>query len=97
VIAKALNPNIRVVGVRTALYASLHNSLKGLRAPVGGVTLAEGVAVPRVGDLNLAVGQVFIDDVLLVEEDTRVRSASAARGRKNGRRGSRCLGRSWAA
>ncbi|HEY1681066.1 MAG TPA: threonine ammonia-lyase [Candidatus Tumulicola sp.] len=68
-IAKALNPHIRVIGVQTTLYPALHNALNNLPSPVGGATLAEGVAVARVGDLNLSMAKALIDDVLLVDED----------------------------
>ncbi|HTX58523.1 MAG TPA: threonine ammonia-lyase [Verrucomicrobiae bacterium] len=69
-VAKALNPDIRVIGVQAALYPGLYNALHGLPAPAGGATLAEGLAVAQVGDLNLRMLRALVDDVLLVGEET---------------------------
>lgn len=67
--AKAINPTIRVIGVQTALYPGLYNVRHALPAPIGGATLAEGVAVVKVGELNLAMTEALVDDVLLVDEE----------------------------
>jgi threonine dehydratase len=66
--AKAINPDIHIVGVEAAMYPSFNARMRGLRPNVGGQTIAEGIAVKQVGDLTYAVARPLIDDVLLVDE-----------------------------
>ena len=66
--AKAIRPDIRIVGVEAALYPSFTARMRGFRPNIGGQTIAEGIAVKTVGDLTYAVARPLIDDVLLIEE-----------------------------
>ena len=66
--AKALKPDIHIVGVEPAMYPSFTARMRGLNAPSGGQTIAEGIAVKSVGNLTYAVARPLIDDVLLLEE-----------------------------
>jgi threonine dehydratase len=66
--AKALKPDIRVIGVEPAMFPSFTARMRGLNAPCGGQTIAEGIAVKAVGELTYAVARPLIDDVLLLEE-----------------------------
>ncbi|HEX8665215.1 MAG TPA: threonine ammonia-lyase [Beijerinckiaceae bacterium] len=68
VAAKALNPRIDIVGVEAALYPSFHNAISGEDRPIGGPTLAEGIAVKTVGDLTLPIVRDLVSDIVLVEE-----------------------------
>ncbi len=68
VAAKALNPRIEIVGVETRLYPSMWAELKDLPVHAGGTTLAEGIAVRRVGRSTLAIARKMMDDLVLVEE-----------------------------
>lgn len=77
VAAKALKPSIRIVGVEAALYPSLEAALAGRAAECGGSTLAEGIAVKNVGRLPLAVARKFLDDIVLVDEETLERAVNA--------------------
>jgi threonine dehydratase len=67
-VAKALKPDIRVIGVEPAMFPSFTARMRGLSAPCGGQTIAEGIAVKSVGELTYAVARPLIDDVLLLEE-----------------------------
>ncbi len=69
VAAKALNPDIEMVGVEAALYPSMHQAIYGQPAECGGRTIAEGIAVKTVGKLTLPIIERLVDDVLLVSED----------------------------
>lgn len=69
VAAKAHNPNMRVIGVETALYPALYHYLRGEDAVCGGATIAEGIAVKDIGQLALNMARELIDDIILVEED----------------------------
>jgi threonine dehydratase len=66
--AKALSPHIHVIGVEAAMYPSFTARMRGLDAPSGGQTIAEGIAVKAVGALTYEVAAPLIDDVLLLDE-----------------------------
>ena len=67
-VAKTLKPNIEVIGVEPAMFPSFTGRMRGLNAPCGGQTIAEGIAVKSVGELTYAVARPLVDDVLLLEE-----------------------------
>ena len=69
VAAKAIKPDIRVVGVETAGYPALYQHLHGQPVTVGGETIAEGIAVRDTGALPLALCRRLVDEVLLVDEE----------------------------
>ena len=66
--AKAINPDIRIIGVEPAMYPSFTARMRGINAPAGGQTIAEGIAVREVGKLTYQTARPLIDDVLLLEE-----------------------------
>ncbi|CAN1566958.1 IlvA Threonine dehydratase [Caulobacteraceae bacterium] len=66
--AKAINPNIRIIGCEPAMLPSFTARMRGLNAEAGGQTIAEGIAVREVGTKTYAVARPLIDDVLLLEE-----------------------------
>ncbi len=66
--AKALKPDIQIVGIEPAMYPSFTARMRGLNAPVGGQTIAEGIAVKAVGQLCYGQSRPLIDEVLLIEE-----------------------------
>lgn len=71
VAAKALKPGIRVIGVQTRTYPSMVRALAGDTAPVpDGMTVAEGIAVKTAGRLTRAIVSRYVDDILLVEENS---------------------------
>ena len=75
--AKALKPDIEVLGVESKTWCAMHQRLKGLPVDVGGDTIAEGMAVRDVGELPLSVLKGFSTEVLLVEEQTIERAIVA--------------------
>jgi threonine dehydratase len=66
--ARKLRPDVRVVGVEPAMYPSFTARMRGVDGNSGGQTIAEGIAVKKVGDLSYAVARPLIDDVLLIDE-----------------------------
>jgi threonine dehydratase len=66
--AKALKPDIRVIGVQAALYPSMYNKVKGESLPMRGDTLAEGIAVKAPGQITVPIVRELVDDILLVSE-----------------------------
>ena len=67
-VARALKPDMHIVGVEAALFPSMHNVLGGQDMPTGGDTLAEGIAVKEPGRFTRAIIKERVDDILLVEE-----------------------------
>ena len=74
--AKALKPDIHIIGVEPAMYPSFTGKMRGMNNQSGGQTIAEGVAVKQVGELTYGVARPLIDDVLLIEESYFERGVS---------------------
>jgi threonine dehydratase len=70
VAAKALRPDVDVVGVEARMYPSLHAEMRGVEpGPLcGGQTIAEGIAVKQVGRLTFAIASQLVKEVVLVDE-----------------------------
>jgi threonine dehydratase len=66
--AKAIKPDIRIIGCEPAMYPSFTARMRGVNAHAGGQTIAEGIAVKVVGDLTYGVARPLVEDVLLLEE-----------------------------
>jgi threonine dehydratase len=66
--AKAIKPDIEIIGVEAALFPSMYHGIRGEQPVCGGQTLAEGIAVKAAGNLTLPVVRDLISDILLVDE-----------------------------
>ena len=66
--AKALKPDIRIIGVQAQLYPSMYNLIQGTNLPARGDTLAEGIAVKAPGRLTGEIVKALVDDIVLVSE-----------------------------
>ncbi len=66
--AKAVNPEIRILGVEAELYPSMYQALNDLSPSAGGTTLADGIAVKTPGGLTKAIVADLVDEILLVDE-----------------------------
>ena len=75
--ARALNPRIRIFGVESRTYPSMHQRLAGEPVKVGGDTIAEGIAVKDVGDMAFDIVRREVEDVLVVAEETIERAVVA--------------------
>jgi threonine dehydratase len=75
--AKAIKPAIEIVGVESALYPSFWNAIHGEQRPLGGATLAEGIAVKNVGVLTLPIVRALVRDIVLVDETHIERAVNA--------------------
>ncbi len=73
----ALRPDIRIVGVEVESYPSFHNALKGQTLPIGGPTLAEGIAVKNVGALTLPIVEALVSETMVVPESAIERAVDA--------------------
>jgi threonine dehydratase len=70
VAAKALSPEIEIIGVQSALYPSMYRVLRGIDPglPTEGTTLAEGIAVKEPGALTRKIVASLVGAVRLVTE-----------------------------
>lgn len=66
--AKAIKPDIRIVGVQTQRFPSMVNAIEGSDLPMGQSTIAEGIAVATPGQLTQGVVRALVDELLLVDE-----------------------------
>lgn len=75
--AKAVKPDIEVIGVECAAFPSMWNALHGTNRPLGGPTLAEGIAVKNAGELTLPIVRALVADIMLVDEAHLERAVNA--------------------
>ncbi len=68
VAAKALRPDIALIGVQAQLYPSMYAKFARQPMACAGDTLAEGIAVKAPGLLTAGIINQLVDDILLVEE-----------------------------
>ena len=75
--ARGINPKIEIVGTEAALYPSMWNVLRGEDLPIGGPTLAEGIAVKTPGTETLPVVRELVSAIVLVDEVQLERAVNA--------------------
>ena len=66
--ARALKPGIELIGVEAELYPSMKCAIEGCHMPLGGDTLAEGIAVKHPGELTSRILKELVNGVVLVPE-----------------------------
>jgi threonine dehydratase len=77
VAARARKPSIEIIGAEAALYPSVWNALTGESRPLGGPTIAEGIAVKNVGRLTLPIVRELVGEIVLVDEVHLERAVNA--------------------
>jgi threonine dehydratase len=68
--AKVLAPSIEVLGVQSALYPSMYDTLRGQASntEIASATLAEGIAVKEPGQLTRRIVAALVADILLADD-----------------------------
>ena len=66
--AKAIKPDIEIIGVQSLRFPSMFNAIKGTLHPQGSSSIAEGIAVGTPGQMPQAVIARLVDDLVLVDE-----------------------------
>ena len=66
--AKALRPDIEIIGVESMLYPSMSQAIHGETPSHGGQTLADGIAVKIPGQLTRPIIEQLVSEILLVDE-----------------------------
>ena len=69
--AKALNPNVKIIGVQTANIPSMYESMKNgkVTSAFKETTIADGIAVKTPGDLTFEIIKELVDEIVVVEEE----------------------------
>ena len=68
IVAKALNPSIKIYGVQTEKFPSMYNVLHQKELAILGDTLADGIAVKKPGKITSGIIKDHVDDILLINE-----------------------------
>ncbi len=68
VAAKALKPDIEVIGVQTCRFPAMQQVLAGEEVHCGLASLAEGIAVKQPGMLTREIVRELVSDIVLVDE-----------------------------
>ncbi len=66
--ARALKPDIDIVGVQTVRFPGMYNAIKHTQHPQGHSTIAEGIAVGTPGRITQEIIAAKVDDLVLVDE-----------------------------
>ena len=66
--SRSIKPDIELIGVEAELYPSMKCAIQECQMPLGGDTLAEGIAVKQPGDLTSRILKDYANDVALVSE-----------------------------
>ncbi|MFL5097497.1 MAG: threonine ammonia-lyase [Xanthobacteraceae bacterium] len=77
VAARCIKPAIEVIGAEAALYPAMWNAVYGHNDPIGGATLAEGIAVKNIGELTLPICRELVSAIVLVGEAHLERAVNA--------------------
>lgn len=67
-IAKSLNPNIRIIGVQTEAFPSMREAMTGETLGGSRLTIAEGIAVMVPGTKTQRIVKEYVDEILIVPE-----------------------------
>jgi len=67
--ARALRPNLSIIGVQTERFPAMYQALHGQEIKCSTSTIAEGIAVKEPGELTKQIISELVDDIVLVGED----------------------------
>jgi threonine dehydratase len=73
---KELSLHTEIIGIQTASAVSAYKSFmnKKIEESVPSSTLADGIAVGKVGDITFGIIEKYVDDMMLVDEDSIARA-----------------------
>jgi threonine dehydratase len=67
--AKAIKPDIEIIGVHAAMYPAMKQALGGDATAITGTTIADGIAVKSPGVITQQIIAELVDHIILVEEN----------------------------
>jgi threonine dehydratase len=69
VVAKALRPDVVIVGVQSERWASMVAATTGADLALGGSTVADGIAVGAAGAVTAPLCRALVDELVTVDDD----------------------------
>jgi threonine dehydratase len=69
VAASAVRPDVEMIGVQSAQYPAVADAVHHTHHEIGGVTIAEGIAVPSAGTITTPIIAALAADVVAVPEE----------------------------
>jgi threonine dehydratase len=66
--ARAIRPDIEIIGVQTTRFPGMFNAIKECHLPIGSSSIAEGIAVASPGLLPQGIVRRLVNDLVLVDE-----------------------------
>lgn len=78
--SRSIKPDIGLIGVEAELYPSMKCVIEDCFMPLGGDTLAEGIAVKQPGELTSRILKDYLNDVVLVPERDLERAVAMLAG-----------------
>ena len=78
--SRSIKPDIGLIGVEAELYPSMKCAIEDCHLPLGGDTLAEGIAVKQPGELTSRILKEYVNDVVLVPERDLERAVAMLAG-----------------
>lgn len=70
VVVRALRPSMRIIGVESERWPAMLAAITSTDLPVGGPTIAEGIAVPIAGALTTPLVDANVDEIVTVSEES---------------------------
>jgi len=70
VVARALRPELTIIGAQSDRWPSMLAATTGADLPIGGATIAEGIAVPAAGALTTRLVADLVDEILTVSDES---------------------------
>lgn len=68
IIAKEINPDIKIVGVQTEAFPAMKETVEGLSLRGNNISIAEGIAVNQPGERTRHVVKQLVDEIVTVSE-----------------------------
>ncbi len=65
---KGVNPDVGVIGAQAELYAAAHNDFTGTEMPIGGSTIAEGIAVKFPAKQTMDIIRALVERIDVADE-----------------------------
>ncbi len=72
--AKAIRPDIHIIGVEAARFPAMHQALNDVPLQCGAMTIADGIAVKQPGRLTVPIIRALAQEIMLVDEEAIERS-----------------------
>lgn len=71
IVAKTLNPNVKIIGVQTSNIPSMYESKKNgyVTTAFKDVSIADGISVKTPGELTFSIVNELVDEIITVTED----------------------------